>query len=966
MSIHVNGLIVLMLIIIYFIIVLMMRIIGNKFSSLEEIYTRNNKRLATVLSLVEDSFEGTFDSLREIKEIKQNLIMEDLEHHLQSKELIKIEKLEIKKLKSKRKTRRKEACTYLGIIGSEKARFALERALLTEKDFSVKIYISNALTDIRNPKSLDVMIKALIGTHKWYRTKAISNILEFGYLFQPHMLELFETNDIEHIELNIKYAAENFNEVTKRYLFNFVDAYETKYTSLRTYYLNLIEANKTKYKINYLDEDFDKLLTLTCRTISNFYFVDFTDIKYYEHVNAVIKNNAFWALSNVNSTSNFKILLAHLNEADFEKSLIAVITKMIEKNPRFLYLLEDAFFTEKDEQIKSRMAQVFSNRIEYYILKLNNKHSHREEEILSEIISNGKINELIGFMNLNKNIDLENKLLEILKAKVKPESSIGQELRRYLDNRLLEKWGVESLERSKESKIHLKDKKLVKVVLFFTLLGIFTYPVLFFLRFQNEFSVETPRFILKKYVIDFNYTLAYYSVAINISYLILMCFSYVNVRKQAKLWNFKNVSMLFRNRMIPSISIIAPAFNEEKSIVSSVQSLLNLKYPDYELIVVNDGSKDETISKLIEAFKLIRVDYQYQVSLDTVPIRGIYRNHSLPKLIVIDKSNGGKADALNAGINVANKEFFCGIDADSLLEPEALLRLASLTIDESKETPALGGNVCPINSCKVDKGLITEVILPKKHLARFQTIEYIRAFMAGRLGWQQMNSLLIISGAFGLFRKDRVISVGGYLTAKGKYKKDTVGEDMEIVVRISRMMREINRKYKILYAFNANCWTEVPEDMKSLRNQRFRWHRGLIDILYFHRKMMFNRRYGSTGLFVLPYYLIFEAIGPMIEIQGYIMVVLAAFLGILDEKIALLLFATTVLLGVLVSITSLLIAEREEQIYSFKDLMKLLLYAIIENFGPRQVFSFWRILGQFHVIFGQSGWGKIKRKGIES
>ncbi|GAU79152.1 glycosyl transferase [Fusibacter sp. 3D3] len=479
-------------------------------------------------------------------------------------------------------------------------------------------------------------------------------------------------------------------------------------------------------------------------------------------------------------------------------------------------------------------------------------------------------------------------------------------------------------------------------------------------------GVETPRFILKRYVIDFNYTLAYYSVAINVSYLMLMCLSYINVRKQAKLWNFKNISMLFRNKMIPSISIIAPAFNEEKSIVSSVRSLLNLKYPDYELIVVNDGSKDETLSRLIEAFKLIRVDYQYQMSLDTVPIRGIYRNPSLPKLIIIDKSNGGKADALNAGINVANKEYFCGIDADSLLEPEALLRLASLTIDESKETPALGGNVCPINSCKVDKGLITDVVLPKNHLARFQTIEYMRAFMAGRLGWQQMNSLLIISGAFGLFRKDRVISVGGYLTTRGKYKKDTVGEDMEIVVRISRMMRERNLKYKILYAFNANCWTEVPEDLKSLRNQRFRWHRGLIDILYFHRKMMFNRRYGRTGLFVLPYYLIFEAIGPMIEIQGYIMVFIAAILGILDEKIALLLFSATVLLGVLVSITALLIAEREEQIYKFKDIMKLLFYAIIENFGPRQMFSFWRIQGQFHTIFGQSGWGKIKRKGIDS
>ncbi|MBF4692362.1 glycosyltransferase [Fusibacter ferrireducens] len=966
MSIHVNGLIVLMLVILYFITVLMMRIIGNKFSSLEEIYTRNNKRLATVLSLVDHSFEGTFDSLREIKEIKQNLIMEDLEQHLQSKELIKIEKIEIRKLKSISKTRRKEACTYLGLIGSENARMALESALMHEKDYSVKIYISNALTDIRNPKSIEVMTKALIGTHKWYRTKAISNILEFGYLVQPYLLALYETNDIELIELNLKYAAENFNEDTKRYLFRFVDDYETKYKALKAYYLEQIKSNKTKYRISYLDEDFNKLLTLSCKTLSNYYFIDFSEAKYYENDHVIIKNNAFWALSKVNRTEHFKILLAHLNEADFEKTLIAVITKMIEHNPRFLYILEESFFAESNMDIKKRMAQIFSNKIEYYILKLNSKHPHYAKEILGEIILNGKINELIGFMNLNRDFDLENMLIEILKERVDPESQIGLELRRYLNRRIIEKWGTEPFELNKISEVHLKDKKLAKVVLMFTLIGFLAYPLLFFIKYSNEIGVVGTRLFLKKYVIGFNYILAYYSVAINISYLILMCFSYANVRKQAKLWNFKNISMLFRHKMIPSISIIAPAFNEEKSIVSSVRSLLNLKYPDYELIVVNDGSNDETLRRLIEAFKLIRVDYQYQISLDTVPIRGIYRNASLPKLVVIDKNNGGKADALNAGINVANKEFFCGIDADSLLEPESLLRLASLTIDESKETPALGGNVCPINSCKVDQGLITEVVLSKNILARFQTIEYIRAFMAGRLGWQQMNSLLIISGAFGLFRKDRVISVGGYLTTRGKYKKDTVGEDMEIVVRISRMMREINHSYKILYAFNANCWTEVPEDLKSLKNQRFRWHRGLIDILYFHRKMMFNRRYGSTGIFVLPYYLIFEAFGPMIEMQGYVMVVLAAILGILDEKIALLLFITTILLGVLVSITALLIAEREEHYYRFMDVMKMLFYAILENFGVRQLVSFWRIEGQFNLMLGQSGWGKIKRKGIES
>ena len=270
-----------------------------------------------------------------------------------------------------------------------------------------------------------------------------------------------------------------------------------------------------------------------------------------------------------------------------------------------------------------------------------------------------------------------------------------------------------------------------------------------------------------------------------------------NVNQQERLWRIKNSTFLFKKKMLPSISIIAPAYNEEKTIIESANSLLNLKYPDYELIIVNDGSKDKTLAVLIQYYDLIRVDHIFEYKLKTKHVRGIYMNRSIPKLIVVDKENGGKADSLNAGINISRKEYFCGIDADSLLEDDALLKLASLVLDEGVETPALGGNVFPVNGCAVERGQILNIQIPKKSLARFQTMEYIRTFMAGRLGWAKINSLLIISGAFGLFRKERVIRVGGYLTSRGKYAKDTVGEDMELIVRINRLMREIGLKYRI-------------------------------------------------------------------------------------------------------------------------------------------------------------------------
>lgn len=963
MNLSINILIIAVLLLCYIIFFLILRTIMNKYSSLDQLYVSNNKRLAFILSLINYDFKADFKSLKEIKGIKQNLILEHMSEPLKSKKILKVEKQESRKIRKKSKTARKEASTYLGLIGSERCRETLEQALVKEKDSSVKIYISNALTDIRDPKSLQVMIPELLGTKKWYREKAISNILEYGYEVQSYLMELTDSREIEHIELWIKYANENFNKDTKQYLLNFVDYFDDIKKEIVEYYSRKKAHYRTGYQMTYIDEDTNQLLQSACRTLSNYYFDDFCAPQYYNHPNKTIQTNAFWALSRSNKKENFELLLSFVGSKEHEKTIISVLSKMIEVNPRFLILLEEQFDAEKSEDVRGRIAQILSSKIEYYVLKLNTKNDNRAEKIIIEIIRNKKINELIGFLNINSNYDLENRLVQILKDNILPESEIGIELRTYLKHELLEKWGVEPNLITNEGRKNQKDPKLIRVILWATILTIVAFPCLFF-AWNYDFVMNGDiREIVKKYVIDFNYNLAFYSLAINAVYVVLLLLSYQNVKKQSKLWNLKNISMLFRNKMIPSVSIIAPAYNEEKTIVESAKSLLHLNYPEYELIIVNDGSKDETLNTLINTFKLTRVDYSYKATLNTAPILGIYRNPSLPKLVVINKSNGGKADSLNAGINVSNKTYFCGIDADSLLEPDALLRLASLTLDESIEIPALGGNIFPINGCTVDKGSITKIRIPKNPWARFQTIEYLRSFMTGRLGWEKLNSLLIISGAFGLFRKERIVEVGGYLTEKGVYKKDTVGEDMELVVRISRRLHEMKHAFRIRYCFNANCWTEVPEDLKSLKTQRYRWHRGLMDILFFHRKMLFNSNYGKVGLIALPYFLIFEAIGPMIELQGYLMVVLAGILGILNAQVALLLFITVILFGIIVSLTSLLIAEREQHYFSIGDVLKLVLCAIIENFGFRQMISFWRLGGQLSVVFGKAGWGQIKRKG---
>jgi len=962
MNISVELLLFLLLVMLYIIIALVCRLIINKYSTIEEKFKRNYNRLSTVMAVLNNTFQGNLKTLREIKDVKQFLLVDGPKKNLTISQLSHLRQSEMRRLHSPNRTKRKEAATYLGIIGDELAREALERALGEEKDFSVKIYISNALTDIGADASLGAMIESLPGAHRWYRDKVISNIVEFGDGFFPHFARLRQALDVEMIELIISVAAANPGQQLREYLFDFVDNYYEKYTLLQKYYQ--AKADKSGYQLNFLKADMDMLLDKACAVLADFYFNDFADKCYYNSSYQIIKRHAYSALSKKMNKESFVLLASRLAEDDQAKILISALTRMISDNPRFLYIVEEMFRGEKDSKVQGRLAQILSNKIEYYILKLSTAKRENSTAIIQQIIEDGEISEIIGFLNKNRDLEIENILVKVIKETVTPGTSAYLDISTYLDHRILAKCEIPQYQQDVQSRKKEKDKALIRTVAIFTFLSIAIFPCIYVLRRYGMLQSQEPYANLTQYVIDFNYYLAFYSLTINSIYLGLLLLSYANLRRQSVLWNIKNISMLFRKGMLPSISIIAPAFNEEKNIIASVNSLLNLKYPDYELIVVNDGSKDDTLITLIEYFELIRVDHIYEGSLATAPVRGIYKNPSFPKLIVVDKSNGGKADSLNAGINIAQGTYFCGIDADSLLETEALLRLASVTLDESVETPALGGNIFPINGCQVERGMLEKIALPKNHLACFQTIEYMRAFMAGRLGWQHINCLLIISGAFGLFRRDRIIGVGGYLTSKGVYQKDTVGEDMELVVRIGRLMREQKQKYVIGYAFNANCWTEVPEDLKSLRTQRFRWHRGLIDILYFHRRLFFNPVYGKTGSLAFPYFLIFEAIGPLVEIQGYLMVLCAALLGILDAKIALLLFVTTILFGIIVSLTSLLIAERDAEYFGPRELCRLILYAVVENFGLRQLISFWRVFALFNLIFSHESWGQIKRKGI--
>lgn len=918
----------------------------------------------------------------------------DLERNI---DIQKSEKKHIRRLKSIFETRRIEAAVHLGLIGTGRAREELEKSIKKEQSFPVKLYMANALSEIADPSSIPFLIASLENSHRWYRDRVNMLISDYGESLNSYLPQIIRSERIEIMELIVDFSADYYSELLKDYLVGIVDTKEeTKERLFEQYGSELAKCcakcihgtkrtlsgnrdckYKGEVKSEYLCHRFkllpvsvnvarnhDALVYRAANVIAEVYPKTLDDPKYLNSKDVELKNVALKALATFTSQATIEKLFYYLKYDDTQRSVVYSISKIIERNPEYINSVAEIFNSEKEISNKRRLAEILAGRLEYFIMKLGSNNSQNTVEIIREILLLGRTSETIDFLNKNKDLDIENELIAIIKEVIPTSKALEDEFKAYLNERLAKKCGFVRVNETPAKREEKRDLPLIRKLYLILAALVIMFPVIYVVR-HFDTLLELP--LIEHaiiFVIDFNYYLAYYSITINLVYIALLILSAFQVRKQLSHWKVKNTALLFKKRMLPSVSIIAPAYNEEKTIIESANSLLNLKYPDYELIIVNDGSRDTTLDVLIKYFDLIRVDYIFEYKLKTKLIRGVYMNRSMPKLIVVDKYNGGKADSLNAGINISSKEYFCGIDADSLLEDEALLKLASLTLDHGLETPAMGGNIFPINGCTVERGQITSIKIPGSKLAKFQTIEYIRAFMTGRLGWAALNSLLIISGAFGLFRKERVISIGGYLTSSGKYAKDTVGEDMELVVRISRLMRELGQKYRIDYSFNANCWTEVPEDMKSLKKQRHRWHRGLIDILTFHKVMLFNPRYGRTGMLAMPYFLIFEMIGPMIEFQGYLMVITAIILGLLNAEIALLLFISTILMGMIISISSLLIAEKDLKYFKLKDILILLGFSIIENFGPRQLFSFWRVGGYLSMLGKQKGWGKPERKGF--
>jgi cellulose synthase/poly-beta-1,6-N-acetylglucosamine synthase-like glycosyltransferase len=452
-----------------------------------------------------------------------------------------------------------------------------------------------------------------------------------------------------------------------------------------------------------------------------------------------------------------------------------------------------------------------------------------------------------------------------------------------------------------------------------------------------------------------------YFLLINLSYLaLILAAGWGSVRHVRRLEHGGRREAL-GGRLTPGVSVIMPAYNEAASIVPAVQAMLALRYPRHEVIVVDDGSADDTVGRLAKAFDLVEVDRPLP---DDVPVRAAVRSVAVPRdgrtrLVVVAKENSGKAEAVNTGVNASTEALVAVVDADSILDPDALLVVSQPFADDPVRMVATGGTLRVANDCPVIAGRVTEVRMPSAWLARIQVVEYLRAFLIGREGWSRLGSLILISGAFGVFRRDVLVEVGGLLHG-------SLGEDFELVMRMHRHLRNAGRDYRVEFVAEPICWTEVPTTARVLRRQRKRWHRGLWETLWAYRGVLGRPRYGAVGLVALPWYWLFELMAPVLELAGLLVIGLGTALGVVDMAVFWLFMAVAYGFAILTTLSAIAIEELTFPKYRrWRDLGTALLACSAENFGYRQVTAWWRAEGWWASLRGRAQvWGTMTRQGF--
>ncbi len=468
--------------------------------------------------------------------------------------------------------------------------------------------------------------------------------------------------------------------------------------------------------------------------------------------------------------------------------------------------------------------------------------------------------------------------------------------------------------------------------------------------------------MLETTIKDFEIFTAYYSVSYILIYVTLSILSYLAIKNYYNSKYFLHKDILIKSNHSPGVSVIAPAFNESTTIVENVKSLLSQEYPKFEVIIINDGSTDDTLEKLVQEFSLILVDFFYQESIITKPVRGHYKSTDpiYSKLLIIDKENGkSKADASNAGINSAKYPLFLCTDVDCILRKDTIAMLVKPFIENTTKVIATGAAIRISNSCEFKDGMLYKSHYPKNFFARFQELEYLRSFLFGRMAWSKTNCLMLVSGGLGMFDKATVVEAGGYW-------HQSLGEDMELITRMRRLMHNKKEEFLIKYIPESLCWTEVPSDNTIFLRQRVRWARGLVQTLYIHRKLFLNPKYGKTGLIAYPYFLFCEFFVPILEVIGVIVLSLDYLFFAINYDFLIIISVFVYLFYTTITLISIYLDQLIHKQYSnLKEIATLILMVFLEPLLYHPINVYASLKGYSHFLVNkEKKWGAMTRQGF--
>lgn len=891
--------------------------------------TASAKRITQVVARNPDAFLRMYMELEDAIQLPQSQRRKVQEALVAARQFPRL----IRRLGSRRTYLRTRSAIWLGYAAPESATVPLIRALERERSPAVRLHIAHSLVSLGDPAVIPSLVDTLSGADETYQERIRGLLATFGVRYTEYFEVLRHRNEPEIQRLCSHLAA-------------------------------AVATDSGRYYLTQLLESTDRVLRrLAAKLLLDAYIFTIDPAVLLGNEDLLIVNLAVEALGRLRSTASLDRLVAAAGEPTTRKSAIVGLSNLVHDTPRLFNAFIERLRTEENPIRRDALLEVVSQRVEYLLERLLRDDRANLRQTLVDLVASGRVSGLIAFLSRNTDPAAERRIIDAIGETVRTHEQPRREFTLYAEDNVIERIGIERQEVNQARGKRVGEATRPILVLSIIASTVVLPPAAFLAVRWLGGAVPSWGWI-SDYVNGFERFFGVYAFTLNMIYLTLLGAAAGAVARQQRFLELKPLSLLFRPAMLPSVSIVVPAYGEEATIVENINSLMNLRYPDYELIVVNDGSPDRTLEVLISTFELERTDVFIHGYLSTQPIRGIYRNPRIPELLVIDKQNGGKADSLNAGINASRKQYFAAIDSDSLLERDSLLRLTAGFLDSDVPVVAAGGNIFPVNGCRVDRGHLDEIRLPRELLGRFQTLEYIRSFMAGRTGWARIGALMIISGAFGLFRKQDVIDVHGYMTGSGYFSKDTVAEDMELVVRISRLLRERKQSFAVNYAYNANCWTEVPSTHRILRSQRDRWQRGLIDTMFFHLRMLFNPRYKAIGMIGYPYYFFFELLGPWIEVQGLALLIGGLIGGAIGFSLFAIVLAATVGMGVAISLCSLLLAEYHTRYFLPIDRLRLLLLAVAENVGYRQYAGLLRLRGYISALAKRTGWGTMVRAGF--